>query len=1014
MSPGLFSFIWRYSARDQLMLLVLTCASFPLLYAALSLPKLILNGAIEGRATPLDAYLPEMSQLGRLWLLSGLLLALIVANGALKMRLNIYRGVLDERLIRRLRFVMIERMLGRAPARSERISQGEAVAMITAESEPLTGVMGDAFAQPVFQLGQMLTILAFLFAQNTWLGVAGISLIPLQAYLIPRMQREVNRLHRQRVGEMRALSETIGESVAGAASLRIHGGRRYRLAQFSDRLQRLFAVRVRIFRRKFLIKFVNNLLTQVTPFLFYALGGYLVIRGELSIGALVAAIAAARDIADPWRELLTYWNAAQEATSRYVHLLSRFMSGPPIADTASRQPNAEPPRFTGDILFANVSLVARDGTAILHQIDMTVPGGSLVAVEARDDVVRRAITDLLTGERKPDSGTITIGGRDIGSFPSDVLAARIGLATSTPFIFHASIADNIRMPLRRQPSPGEDFALPDGLIEAERTGNSMDRLDIAWNDGGASGLADRAAIDQWGLRIIDAIGASDLLLDRALDLRLAPGHHGSLRDDLATCCSMIAERLAAEGHASEVEPFTPDGFNASLSLGENLLFAVRRRGVDRELYRDVLRELSDLSLSRPLLLFASELTPVLARAFGEVGPNHPLLRRLTSIGAEQFQRLIELAVRIDPDRIDNLVQQDRITLLELIFQVTARDLGSAVPAPLTHTIVESRAVARAGLGDLTARGFEAIVPGRYHASLTVLENLLGGTVRSRSAAWQRKLRRIVMDVLAERGLDGALRLLIEDVDAGPGGENLSVASREHIAVTRALIHGPDVLILDHALTSAGASDRTHMWSRLRDLLPDATVLVIEPELASQDGFDHVIRIRDGRLDAGSMPAATAARPATLLTGQEDKVAALGKVVEFRGLRRAQLELLAYASDWQSYAAGEYAFRAGEPTDGVYVVTEGRGELRYPEAEYTHDEALDDVWAGRMIGDLSVILDRERMSSLVAITEMTCLKIGEQEFRDIYESDLGVALTLLRTISGHLHLAVHELDLAMRR
>ncbi|HEV7259654.1 MAG TPA: ABC transporter transmembrane domain-containing protein [Bosea sp. (in: a-proteobacteria)] len=997
------------------MLLVLTCASFPLLYVALTLPKLILNGAIEGRATPLDAYLPEMSQLSLLWLLSGLLLALIVANGAIKMRLNIYRGVLGERLIRRLRFVMIERTLGMAPDRSERISQGEAVAMITAESEPLTGVMGDAFAQPVFQIGQMLTILAFLFAQNIWLGVAGVSLIPLQAYLIPRMQREVNSLHRQRVGEMRSLSEAIGENVAGAASLRVHGGRRYRLAQFSDRLQRLFAVRVRIFRRKFLIKFVNNLLTQITPFLFYALGGYLVIHGQLSIGALVAAIAAARDIADPWRELLTYWNAAQEAASRYAHLLARFLSGPPARNTAPSKLDVEPlPRFNADILFANVSLVARDGTAILHQVDLTVPGGSLVAVEARDDVVRRAITDLLTGERKPDSGTIAIGGRDIDAIPSDVLATRIGLATSTPFLFRASVADNIRMPLRRLPLPGEDSTLSERLIEAERTGNSTDRLDIAWNDGGVSGFGDGATIDQWSLQIFDAIGASDLLLDRALDVRLAHYHHRSLHEDLAACRDLVAERLAADGLAGEVEPFTPDGFNASLSLGENLLFAVRQRDIDCGRYRAVLCELGDLALSRPLLRFACELTPVLARAFGEVGPSHPLLRRLTSIGPEQFQRLTELALRIEPNRLDTLTQQDRVTLLELVFQVTARDLGSAVPAHLTQTIVECRAAARASLGDLTARGFEAIVPGRYHASLTVLENLLGGTVRSRSLAWQRKLRRVVMDVLAERGLDGALRLLIEEVDAGPGGENLSVASREHVAVTRALIRRPDVLILDHALASAGASDRKHMWSRIRKLLPDATMLVIEPEFASQDGFDHVIRIRDGRLDAKLVPAVADARTATLLTGQEDKVAALGKVIEFRGLRRAQLELLAYASDWQTYSAGDYAFRAGEPTDGVYVVTEGRGELRYPEADYTHDEALDDVWAGRMIGDLSVILDRERMSSLVAITDMTCLKIGEQEFRDIYESDLGVALTLLRTISGHLHLAVHELDLATRR
>lgn len=1015
LSSSLFAFIWRYSARDQWLLLLLTSASFPILYLSLSLPKLILNGAIGGNPTALDGYLPGLDRVTVLWVLSALLLALILANGLLKMRLSIDRGIVGERLIRRLRFLMIERVLDPPADQASRLSQGEAVSMITAESEPLTGVMGDAFAQPLFQVGQMLTILTFLFLQNVWLGLAGISLIPVQAYLIPHMQREVNRLHRKRVAEVRQLSETIGESVAGAASLRLHGGRRRRLAEFSERLQRLFAVRVAIFRRKFLIKFINNLLTQITPFLFYGLGGYLVIRGQLSIGALVAAIAAARDIADPWRELLAFWNAAQEASSRYTHLVGRFLSrsGLPEATEAAASVPA-PPRLTGDIRLGNVGVASRDGAAILQQLDLTLPGGALIGLEIRDDVARQALADLLTGERKPDFGTVTIGGHDIRGLSADTLAARIGTATSTPFIFRASVADNIRMPLRRLPAPDAAEPISDERAEAARTGNSTDQLDRIWNDGGLTALADAEAVDRWDLRIIEAMGAADFLLERSLDVRLTPARHDGLAEGLIAARSGLAKRLAAEGLAGEIEPLSADGFNASLSLGENLLFAVRRRDPDEAAELRMLHRLDTLDIAPRLLSFGAELAALLARAFREVGADHPLLRRLTSIDAEHFRQLVELADRIDHGRLSGLAEQDRIVLIGLLFKVNARDLGSAVPAHLVAMIVAERSFVQAGLAELLAAAFEPIVPGAYNYSLTVLQNLMAGTVRSRSLAWQRKLRRITMDVVGERGLADALRLLIDDIEAGPGGENLSLASREHIAVTRALIRRPDVLILDHAMASAPQSDRQRMWRRIRELLPESTLLVIEPELPSHEGFDHVFRVHDGRLDTAVGQPEPVPAALTLLADQEEKAAVLGRVAEFRGLRRAQLELLAYASDWHRYAPGDYVFRAGEATDGVYVVAEGRGELRYPEADYEHDEALDDVWPGRMIGDLSVILDGERMASLVAVTEMTCLRIGEQEFRDIFEGDMGVALLLLRTISGHLTEAVRELELATRK
>src|SRR3546814_17781678 len=87
------------------------------------------------------------------------------------------------------------------------MSQGEIIPMITAEVEPLGGFVGDSISLPAFQGGTLITILFFLFMQDPVLGLAAISLYPIQAYVIPKLQRQVNLLGKERVRTVRALSD---------------------------------------------------------------------------------------------------------------------------------------------------------------------------------------------------------------------------------------------------------------------------------------------------------------------------------------------------------------------------------------------------------------------------------------------------------------------------------------------------------------------------------------------------------------------------------------------------------------------------------------------------------------------------------------------------------------------------------------------------------------------------------------------------------------------------------------
>jgi len=323
MEKSINQFIWKYSSRQQLVLAAITLAYFPTLYGMLELPKIIINQAIENPRQHLISGM-EISPIQFLVMLSLLFLFLYTINGLIKLVINIKKGVLGERMIRRLRYSLIEQTLRFPIQRFRGVSQGEIVSQITSEAEPLGGYISEAITLPLFQGGTMLTILAFMFIQNIWLGLVSIALIPLQILIIPKLQRQVNILSRERVRSVRHLSEHIGETVNGAQAIRVHGVQRYVLAGFSTRLNELFDIRYKLYKKKFFIKFLNNFINQLTPFLFYMVGGTLVIQGQLSLGALVAAIAAYKDMVAPWKELLKFYQMQQDAKIKYEQLVEQF------------------------------------------------------------------------------------------------------------------------------------------------------------------------------------------------------------------------------------------------------------------------------------------------------------------------------------------------------------------------------------------------------------------------------------------------------------------------------------------------------------------------------------------------------------------------------------------------------------------------------------------------------------------------------------------------------------------
>ena len=1002
MEKSLFQYIWKYSKKNQLILLLVTLMTFPILYISLELPKRIINDAIGGSGEDVTLLGITFSQIQFLLILcAGFLLAVLV-NGLLKMRLNTMKGVLAERLLRRFRYQLLTRILRFPRPYFRNTSQGELVAMVTSEAEPMGGLMGDMLSQPIFQAGQMITILVFLFAQSVWFGLAAIALIPLQAWIIPKLQRQINLLNKNRIQEVRRLAADIGETAAGVSDIRTNGGLRYRMSLFSNRLGNLYNIRFEIFQKKFFMKFLNNFINQLTPFFFYSVGGYLAITGHITVGALVAALAAYKDLSSPWKELLAYYNQTQDMALRWEVVTERFAPKSLVEDDLFEGAPDGISSLKGDIEINDVTVLDEDGQAVLEDINLTIPQGVRVAVKTNNETAAMAFADLLTREVIPQRGSVTIAGQELNTIHQVTLANCIGYAHSNPHILQGTLGENLLMPFKNKPIMDQDVS-SDGKFfqaEAERSGNSIDQFDTDWVDPNVAGLQTSDDIRQWWFQLVEAMGIDDFMVRRALRSRLEAGGHQDLAEAIVQLRPEIQKRLIQQGLDDVVHVFHPDKFNPVSPLGSNLLYALPSRMLTQLALSqedNFVRILREQGIADELVQMSVTLIESLTATFGSDGTGHPLFRRL-NMDEELYQRLGEIIVKRREVGDDGLQPDDYALILTIPFAFSAEQIGPAFSDAFKERVLQIRKTSAVQMVQALDGLFETIDPQSYVPVMTVMGNAIFGRISSIAGARETVIEDIVVDVLSEHGLRRLAAQSIYDLVTSPGGDNLPGVFKERVAFSRAGIKKPDILILGNALASHDGEARDLMRQRISNLMPETTQIFIEKKIQSPESYDMLIEIVNGRIDGDVRHEEQQDDDARHDLNR--KLDVIAKTQLFGGLDRKQQRLLAFSAQWYKVRAGQVIFAAKQEADAAFLCIKGLAGL-YWVVDDSEKRLITEIAPGRLIGDLSVIQNKPRDLDLIAIEDSKFLRIGATELLAVIENDAMVATSLMRSVAGHL-------------
>lgn len=854
LEPRLFGYIWRYSRRDQLAICLVVLASLPFYFASLDLPRRIVNDAITGKAFQhgnatapfLDVTfgLPtwlggdgaghrvfEGFQLGRSELLIGLslvFLGLVLINGAFKFYINLTKGILGERMLRRLRFQLFSLMLRFTPETIRDVKSSETATIIRDEVEPIGTFIGDAVVVPAFLGTQAATALAFILMQNLWLGIVAGSIVAVQLVVIPRLRREIIRLSRRRQLASRSFAGRVGEVLDGLETVTVNDAGRWEQAEIGGRLHGLFDLRLKIYKRKFLVKYLNNLLAQVTPFLFYAIGGMFALRGQLDIGQLVAVLAAYRDLPPPLKELIDWDQQRLDVEVKYETVAAHFAPSrlrPDTDEETSEQPLGTPLRSWG------VSLHDPHGGELLEVADFTADLPAQIALISPSGQASRLFGRVLAGLAAPRNGTVSIGRYDLANLPQPERARQIAYAGPDSMLFPGTIRDNILYGLRGHlPRASGHGEVTDGrrLVEARVSGNPIETVDDLWIDFAALGVADMAGLDDRMFRLLERLGLGEDLYRFGLTTPAAVKQDSPLGRKMIAARTHLRSHLAMGGMANLVIPFDRQHYNFRAGVDENLLFGVPhdvalmgRSLAGEPRFRAALAE---EGLLDELAQMGVAIGRNLIEIFRDVPPGHPLFRRFSTIGPEELPEFERRLVGIGHGGALSAADSQAFLGLALTY-VEPRQRFGLLDQALMARLVSARGPVQLALQGADGDNVEPYDPFRINSRSSILDNLLFGRIDTAQMHGEAYIQKEVRAVVRELDLEAAIRLRGLDYEVGNRGRNLTLRQKVLTDLARAIVRRPEILVVDGALDHLDG--RAEMLSEVvAEALPNATLVTV--------------------------------------------------------------------------------------------------------------------------------------------------------------------------------------------
>jgi ATP-binding cassette subfamily B multidrug efflux pump len=307
----------------------------------------------------------------------------------------------------------------------------------TSETEQFVGVgLMELLATLLLIIG---VVIAMLW-QDARLAALALAPVAVLLVLTIRFGRVVEPLFKRVQEQAGVLSTTMQESLTGIALVKAFAREPHEFEKFDRENNEWLARRQRVIRT-----WGNNwplfvFLVMLGVFLLLWFGGPLAIEGTITVGSLFAMIAYMLMLNAPMQRLGWLVNQAAN-TGASARRVFEIIDTP--ADVPEKPDAQAPETIDGRVEFCSVSFAYQETRAALHNMSFVAEPGQTIALIGPTGSGKSTVINLLPRFYDPTSGAVLIDGVDVRDLQLRALRRQIGIVLQNPFLFSATIAENI-------------------------------------------------------------------------------------------------------------------------------------------------------------------------------------------------------------------------------------------------------------------------------------------------------------------------------------------------------------------------------------------------------------------------------------------------------------------------------------------------------------------------------------------------------------------------------------------